>query len=96
MMDQCSIVLYLHKKGLSPKEIHEDLVARLGPDAITYRTVARYVHDAKCTLPKVTSPHLPIGFRINPTNRITPFCLPLKNSRFRRFDSFYVPLIYHG
>jgi hypothetical protein len=94
MMDQCSIVLYLHKKELSPKEIHEDLVATLGPDAKTYRTVARSVHDAKCTLPKVTSP--PIGFRINPTNRIKPFCLPLKNSRFRRFDSFHVRLISHG
>jgi hypothetical protein len=56
MMDQCSIVLYLHKKGLSPKEIQEDLVATLDPDAKTYLTVARYVHDAKCTLPKVTSP----------------------------------------
>jgi hypothetical protein len=56
MMDQCLIVLYLHKKGLSPKEIHEDLVPTLGPDAKAYRTVARYVHDAKCTLLKVTSP----------------------------------------
>jgi hypothetical protein len=56
MLNQCSIALHLHKKGVSPKAKHDNLVATLGPDAMTYRIVARYVHDAKCTHPKVTSP----------------------------------------
>jgi hypothetical protein len=56
MLDQCSIVLHVPKKGLSPKAIHDDVVATLGPDAMTYRAVAPYIHAVKCTHPKVTSP----------------------------------------
>jgi hypothetical protein len=56
MLDQRLIVLYLDKKGFSPKERDDDLVVTLGSDAMAYRTVMRYVHDVKCTSPKVTSP----------------------------------------
>jgi hypothetical protein len=38
-MDQRSIVLYLHLKGLSAYAIHDDLVATLGPKAVAYSTV---------------------------------------------------------
>jgi hypothetical protein len=52
----CSIVLYRHKKGLSPKAISDDLVAMLGSDVMADAPVARSVHDAKSTHPKVISP----------------------------------------
>jgi hypothetical protein len=39
-----------------PKAIRDDLFATLGLEAMTYRTAARDVHDAKFTHPQVTSP----------------------------------------
>jgi hypothetical protein len=38
-MEQRSIVLYLNGKGLRAQLMHEDLVARLGPEATAYSTV---------------------------------------------------------
>jgi hypothetical protein len=38
-MDQRTICLYLNKKGLSAKAIHDELVQVLGSDAIAYSTV---------------------------------------------------------
>jgi hypothetical protein len=40
-MDQGSICLYLNRKGLSAKEIHNELVQVFGPDAIAYSTVTQ-------------------------------------------------------
>jgi hypothetical protein len=40
-MDQRSIVLHLHLKGLSAHVIHDDLVATLGSKAMAYSTVTR-------------------------------------------------------
>jgi hypothetical protein len=48
-------MLFLYKKRLSSKEISDGLVAILGSDATAGSTLARYVHDAKYTHPKVTS-----------------------------------------
>jgi hypothetical protein len=56
MLDHRSIVLYLHKKRLSPKCIYDDLVLTLGLDATAYGTVASDVHDVKYIHPKFTSP----------------------------------------
>jgi hypothetical protein len=94
MLDQYSIVLYLHKKGLLPKEMHNDLVATLAPDAMRYRTVARYVHDAKCTYSKVTSPPDSISHQFHKSDHA--ILLALEEQSFRQFDNSHVPPIYHS
>ena len=38
-----AVIQYLHKKGLTPKDIHNDMVATLGKDAPSYATVKRWV-----------------------------------------------------
>ena len=37
----------MHKKGLTPKDIHDDMVATLGKDAPLYATVKRWVAEFK-------------------------------------------------
>ena len=49
-MDKISekaVIQYLHKKGLTPKDIHNDMVATLGKDAPSYATVKRWVAEFK-------------------------------------------------
>jgi hypothetical protein len=46
-MTQCPIVVYLSLKGISAREIHDEIVATLGPDAVSYSSVARYLRDAR-------------------------------------------------
>ena len=41
------VIQYLHKKGLTPKDIHNDMVATLGKDAPSYATVKRWVAEFK-------------------------------------------------
>jgi hypothetical protein len=53
-MDQSSIVLYLHLKALSAHAIHDDLVATLGPKAVAYSRVTRYLREAKVGTSEVT------------------------------------------
>jgi hypothetical protein len=38
-MTQSPIVAYLSLKGMSAREIHNDIVATLGPDAVSYSLV---------------------------------------------------------
>jgi hypothetical protein len=38
-MMQCPIVAYLSLKGMSAREIHDDVVTTLGPDAVSYSSV---------------------------------------------------------
>jgi hypothetical protein len=45
-MDQQSIVLYLSRKGLSAVAIHDDLVATLDAEAVSYPSVTRYLREA--------------------------------------------------
>ena len=48
-MDKISeraVIQYLHKKGLTPKDIH-NMVATLGKDAPSYVTVKRWVAEFK-------------------------------------------------
>jgi hypothetical protein len=42
-MDQRTICLYLNRKGLSAKKIHDELVQVLGFDIIAYSTVTPYL-----------------------------------------------------
>jgi hypothetical protein len=53
-MDQRSIVLYLLLKWLSAHAIHDDLVATLGPKAVAYSMVTRYLREAKLGTAEVT------------------------------------------
>jgi transposase len=45
-MTQRSIVAYLSLKGMSASEIHDDIVATLGVDAVSYSSVTRYLREA--------------------------------------------------
>jgi hypothetical protein len=46
-MDQRSIVLYLARKGLATVAIHDDRVATLGVEAISYPSVTRHLREAR-------------------------------------------------
>jgi hypothetical protein len=45
-MDQQSIILYLSRKVFSVVAIHDDLVATLGVEAVSYPSVTRYLREA--------------------------------------------------
>ena len=49
-MDQRSIVLFLDRKGLKATDIHNELVAVLGSDAVSYSTVTRYLREGRLAL----------------------------------------------
>jgi hypothetical protein len=38
-MTQRPIIAYLSLKGMSAREIHDDIVATFGPDAVSYSSV---------------------------------------------------------
>ena len=42
-----AVIQYLHNKGLTPKDIHNDMVATLGKDAPSYAKVKRWVAEFK-------------------------------------------------
>jgi hypothetical protein len=46
-MTQCPIVDCLSLKGMSAREIHDDIVAILEPDAVSYSLVTRYLREAR-------------------------------------------------
>jgi hypothetical protein len=45
-MTQRPIVACLSLKGLSVPEIHDDIVATLGPDAVSYSLMTRCLYEA--------------------------------------------------
>jgi hypothetical protein len=45
-MTQHPIVAYLSLKRMSAREIHDDIVAALGHDAVLYSSVTRYLYEA--------------------------------------------------
>jgi hypothetical protein len=55
-MTQRPIVAYLSLKGMSTREIHDDIVATLGPDAVLYSSVTRYLREARFP-PSKPEPH---------------------------------------
>ena len=42
-----AVIQYLHKKGLTTKDIHNDMVATLGKDAPLYAAMKRWVAEFK-------------------------------------------------
>jgi hypothetical protein len=46
-MMQRPIVAYLSLKGISAREIHDDIVSTLGPDAMSYSSITRYLREAR-------------------------------------------------
>jgi hypothetical protein len=55
-MTQSPIVTYLSLKGMSAREIHDDIVATIRPDAVSYSSVTRYLREAQF-LPSKPEPH---------------------------------------
>jgi hypothetical protein len=54
-MMQRPIVACPSLKGMPAREIHGDLVATLGSDAVSYSSVTRYLREARFPLPKPQS-----------------------------------------
>jgi hypothetical protein len=46
-MTQRPIAAYLSLKGISAREIHDDIVATLGPDTVSYCSITRYLREAR-------------------------------------------------
>jgi transposase len=42
-----AVIKYLQKKGMTPKEIHEDMVKTLDDDSPSYSTIKRWAADFK-------------------------------------------------
>jgi hypothetical protein len=55
-MTQRQIVAYLSLKRMSAREIHNDIVAILGPDAVLYSPVTRYLRETQFPSSK-SEPH---------------------------------------
>jgi hypothetical protein len=55
-MTQRPIVTYLSLKGMSAREIYDDIVATLGPDAVSYSSVTRYLREVQFP-PSKPEPH---------------------------------------
>jgi hypothetical protein len=56
-MTQRPIVAYLSLKEMSAHEIHDDIVATLGPDVVSYSLLTRYLRGARFP-PSKPEPHL--------------------------------------
>jgi hypothetical protein len=46
-MTRRPIIAYLSLKEMSAREIHDDIVATLGPDVVLYSFVTRYLRKAQ-------------------------------------------------
>jgi hypothetical protein len=46
-MTQHPIATYLSLKWMSAREIHDDIVAAFGPDAVSYSSVTRYLREVR-------------------------------------------------
>jgi hypothetical protein len=46
-MTQSPIVAYLSLRWISAREIHDDIIATLGPDVVSYSSVARHIREAQ-------------------------------------------------
>jgi hypothetical protein len=55
-MTQRPIVTYRSLKGMSAHEIHDDIVAVLGPDAVSYSSVTRHLRQERVP-PSKPEPH---------------------------------------
>jgi hypothetical protein len=55
-MTQRPIAAYLSLKGMSAREIHNNIVATLGPDTVSYSSVTHYLREAQF-LPSKPEPH---------------------------------------
>jgi hypothetical protein len=56
-MTQSPIVAYLSLKGMSAREVHDDIVATREPDPVSYSSVTRYLREARFP-PSKPEPHL--------------------------------------
>jgi hypothetical protein len=94
-MDQRSIALYLHLKGLSARAIHDDHVATLGPKTVAYRRVTRYLREAKVGTAEVTIDPEPSSPHIEDSDRAILAALEEKKGLFRPCENLPEPPISH-
>lgn len=47
-VEQRVVIKYLQKKGMTPAQIHEDIVATIWESAVSYAIVKRWFQNFKC------------------------------------------------
>jgi hypothetical protein len=89
-MDQRTICLYLNRKGLSLKAIHDELVQVLGSDIIAYSTVTSYLRASRWRAQNEEqhSDSLPML-------STTQFSKPLIKLRSRQYENSQSPRAFH-
>jgi hypothetical protein len=83
-MDQRSVVLYLVRKGLAAVAIHEDLVATLGAEAISYAWVTCYLREAKFATSKQEVTFLNRSVNMMITTKLS--CSPEMNNHLHQYE----------
>jgi hypothetical protein len=94
-IDQRSIVLYLHLNGLLAHVIHDDLVATLGPKAVTYSTVTGYLRETELGIAEVTLDRESSSPYLDDSDRVILAALEEKKSRFRPCENLPEPPVSH-
>jgi hypothetical protein len=69
VMDQKTIVLCLHMRGMSLDATHEDLMHVLGEKAVAYSTVTNYVRSEKYPPKNDGPPSQPISVEPGPVDQ---------------------------
>jgi hypothetical protein len=82
-MDQRSIVLDFHLKGLSTHAIHEDPVATFGPRAVAYNMVTPYLREVKFGTAEVILDSESSSSCLDDSDRDILISLEEKKSHFR-------------
>jgi hypothetical protein len=67
-MDQKPIALYLRMKGMALDAIHDDLVRKLGKDAVAFSTVAKCARNAQFSGRKEATPPEAPGVERSPVD----------------------------
>jgi hypothetical protein len=96
-MTQRPIVAYLSLKGISAHQIHDEIIGTLGPDAMSYSSVTRYLREARFP-PLKPEPHpADVQRDLNNSDHVilaaledSPFASVRQLSRLTRLNSMTV------
>jgi hypothetical protein len=94
-MDQRSIVLSLHLKGLSAHAIHDDLAATFGPKAVACNAMRPSLRETKLGTAEVTLDPESRSVRLDDSDQAISASLEAKKSRFRPRENLREPAIFN-
>jgi hypothetical protein len=89
-MDERTIYLYLNRKELSAKEVHDELVQVLDSDAIAYSTVTSYIPAPHWRAQNEEQHSDPL-----PMLSTIQFSKPLIEPRSRQYGNSRSPCVFH-